>query len=145
MSLQCIICWTNIMWLPHCAPYFIWSDDHWQNDAIIFLRCVRCWHKYWFRGVKARLLPHLEKLTWIDILVTLINGHIHIEYCKQSHLWNSSGINSHIYLVFGTYFHFFPFQVHFDQGVSHQVPEAAAIEITVRMGVALCIVDLWEF
>lgn len=38
----------------------------------------------------------------------------------------------------------FVLQVHFQQRVSHQVPEAAAVEITVRLRVAPAVVDLRE-
>lgn len=38
----------------------------------------------------------------------------------------------------------FVLQVHFQQRVSHQVPEAAAVEVTVRLGVTPAVVDLWE-
>lgn len=38
----------------------------------------------------------------------------------------------------------FVLQVHFQQRVSHQVPEAAAVEITVRLRVTPAIVDLRE-
>lgn len=38
----------------------------------------------------------------------------------------------------------FVLQVHFQQRVSHQVPEAAAIEVTVGLGVTPAVVDLRE-
>lgn len=38
----------------------------------------------------------------------------------------------------------FVLQVHFQQRVSHQVPETAAVEITVRFGAAPAVVDLRE-
>lgn len=38
----------------------------------------------------------------------------------------------------------FPMEIHLDQSVSYKMSEAAAIEIAVRVGVVLAIVDLGE-
>lgn len=43
-----------------------------------------------------------------------------------------------------THLHLFSLDIHLDQCVSDEMPEATAIEVAVGVGVVLAIVDLWE-